>query len=238
MDRCPHCGYRLEGGESSCPLCGTEVGSSGEEERPAVGDGEAPVPWEDPDEPFAGALWRSWTRSLLSPGRFFSRISGRVTFLRPLLYFLVMTVTGAFFVLLWEALLGAPYGVGEGREAFPLLRFFLSPFVGLLGLGITTLLCHLVVLLVAPGRRGVGATARVLCYSSGPSLLLAVPFVGVAAAAIWTLVLEVVGIRAVHRTTTLRAVAVVLGPILVGALVAGAVLLAAVAVGPEPPLLR
>lgn len=235
MQRCPHCGYDVELDASACPLCGSEVvpGDGGA----AAGAGEAAVPWEDPEEPFLAALGRSWTLSLLSPGRFFSRISQRVTFFRPLLYFLVMTVAGSFFALLWDALLGTPYGGGEGAGAFPLLQFFLSPFLGLLALGITTLLYHLLVLLVAPRRRDLGATARVVCYSAGPSLLLVVPFLGIPAAAIWTLVVEVVGIRVVHRTTTGRALGVVLGPILLTALFVGVIVFVAVAAGLElPPL--
>jgi hypothetical protein len=153
---------------------------------------------------------------------FFRRIDHGASMARPILYFLLVSVTGAFFHLVWQAVLYVPMmgqAAAYGGEAY-VIQFFAAPFVVLVGLGFQTLILHLFVLMLASERRGIGSTARIICYASGPVLLSIVPFVGALAGAIWGLVLQVVGIREVHRTSTGRAVVVVLAPIILAFLAA------------------
>lgn len=225
---CPHCGHESE--EEVCPLCGTELpaggrsGTAGAAPRAAPGpargssadteEGE-PVAWEDPAVAFPANAWRSWRESLLEPTSFFRRIDHGASMARPILYFLLVSVTGAFFHLVWQAYLYVPMmgqAAAYGGDAY-VIQFFAAPFVVLVGLGVQTLILHLFVLMLAPERRGLGSTARVICYASGPALLTVVPFVGAVAGGIWGLVLQVVGIREAHRTSTGRAVVVVLAPV-------------------------
>lgn len=213
-DRCPHCGHETEA--DRCPLCGSRVSGASEDSPsggPAARAGGG-VAWEDPDVPFPADLWRSWKESLFAPTAFFGRVARGGYFGRALLYFLLMTVAGAVFVLLWQSTLPLAPGPGAS-EALPgwwrpEVRFFLAPFVALVGLGLTTAIYHLGALALAPERRGLGATARVVCYSAGPSVLAALPFLGSLVGGVWTLVLQVVGLREVHRTSTGRAILMVL----------------------------
>lgn len=222
--RCPHCGHETEA--ATCPLCGSDVAGD-----PGPGaDGPRPVPWEDSSVAFPDDLVRTWRSSLFEPAGFFARLTGRGSFARPLLYFLLVTVAGAVFTLVWEyapILPGAgpdgPMGIGPG------VFFFLTPFVALVSLAVSTLFYHLAAVVLAPDRRGMGATARVLCYAAGPSVLAAIPIVGGLAGLVWTWVLQVVGLREVHRTSTGRAVIMVFWPwLLVVLLTAGLVALALV----------
>lgn len=229
---CPHCGHESE--EEVCPLCGTDMPAGGERSSPgsagrdvsgrsatSPGDG-GPVAWEDPGLGFPLNAWRSWRESLLEPTSFFRRIDHGASMARPILYFLLVSVTGAFFHLVWQAYLYVPMmgqGAAYGGDAY-VIQFFAAPFVVLVGLGFQTLILHLFVLMLAPERRGMGSTARVICYASGPALLSIVPFVGALAGGIWGLVLQVVGIREAHRTSTGRAVVVVLAPVILAFLAA------------------
>lgn len=219
---CPRCGF--ETGADVCPLCGSRMTGAGEgsgsgrsgpagtanrADRPA-----ARVAWEDPDATFPLDAWTTWRESLLEPASFFRRVDPAAPLSRPVLYLLLVTVVGAFFHLVWQAFLyvpmmgdAAPYGGG-----LHLIQFFAAPFSALFVLAVQALVLHLFVLVLAPEHRGIGSTARVVCYASGPAVLLAVPFVGGLAGWIWSVVLQVVGIREVHRTTTGRAVVVALGP--------------------------
>lgn len=224
--RCPHCGHETEA--ATCPLCGSDVAV---EPGPDAEGGPAPVPWEDSSVPFPDDLVRTWRSSLFEPVGFFARLSDRGTFARPLLYFLLATVAGAVFTLVWEyapILPGAgpdgPMGIGPG------LFFFLTPFVALVSLAVSTLLYHLGAVVLAPERRGMGATARVLCYAAGPSVLAVIPVLGGLVGLVWTWVLQVVGLREVHRTNTGRAVIMVFWPwLLFLLLTAGAIALALLA---------
>jgi hypothetical protein len=88
----------------------------------------------------------------------------------------------------------------------------LAPIAGAVGVFLTALLTHLLVVLVAgSGHSGFGATFRVVAYSSVTSLVGWVPFVGWIAS-LYRLYLATVGIREMHATTTGRALLVVLLP--------------------------
>jgi hypothetical protein len=116
-----------------------------------------------------------------------------------------------------------------------LLGFFLTPFVVLIALGFVALLQHLFAVLLAPRRRGLGATARVLCYAGGIGLLTGIlpPAFGPAGVApgivgglymlayasivisvqVWYVIVSVLGMREAHSVSTGRAAAIVLLPI-------------------------
>lgn len=234
MPACPHCGHEAGSSATECPLCGTPLARGGGEapgagrERPgergaraggagredrAVG-GE-PVPWEDPGRGFLEGFLATWRESLFDPESLFGRVRDRGSIARALLYFLLVTVVGAFFTLTWQAVwisvleMGAYARAGEATVVGPVFSFFVSPFLALVGLLMATVVYHVAALVVAPDRRGMGATARVVCYAAGPSVLAVVPLVGALVGAVWTLVLQVVGLREVHRTGTGRALVMV-----------------------------
>lgn len=246
MPSCPHCGFETSGDRRSCPLCGSELRGGGEDGRGDVagrgpgddgGSGDAAVAWEDPGRAFPSNLWQTWRESLLAPASFFPRLDHRAPLLRPVLYFLLVSVASAFLSLLRDATVGAPLlpgGAGASGEA-RLLGFFLTPFVSLVWLAMASLVYHFFVYLLASERRGLRATARVLCYGAGPGVLSAVPVVGPPVALVWVVVLQTLGIREAHRTGTGRALGVVLGPLLLAFALALAVVLLAYLAMPELP---
>jgi hypothetical protein len=221
---CPHCGYEIDGVQT-CPLCGSHMHAGSSTETGTVGSdsvrsgpGSGTPPWEDARIPFPNNLIATCQKSLVEPTRFFDGIRYDAPAARPLLYFLVLTVMGAVFTLLWQALELEPVSVFEGavediRGPSALIQFFLSPFLGLLGLLLWSLILHLFVLMFAPNRRNLVTTIRVVCYSAAPLIFLVVPYVGSWVAQLWMLVLQVFGVRAAHRTTGGRATAAVLIPI-------------------------
>jgi hypothetical protein len=202
-----------------------------------------PVAWEDDSVPFPANLGLTWWDCLTSPDRFFSRLSWEGTVARPILYYVIVAILGGMLSLFW--LVWSPWGaanqLGLTLEQ-QLLIFFLTPFAVLLALGLATSIQHLFVLMLAPERRGFGATATVFCYSSGVGLLTAVlpPAFGFGAAPgglfgsvylvvysmlafavqLWYVAVLVFGMRRAHSTTTGRAIAIVLLPIGVGFAVA------------------
>ncbi len=219
---CPHCGFE-SGTGTACPLCGTRFATT------ADADGSSPqgMPpaWEDPQARFPANLLATWLQSLFDPATFFGRLPYGASLARPILYFLIITVLGAFFEFWWDSLgvvarypLAGLYEEALWSETSALMGFFLSPFVGMIALFVWSLVLHLFVLMLAPDRRPFGATLRVVCYAVGPNLFTVVPFIGFLVGAVWGLVLQVVGMREAHRTSTGRGVAIVLLPMLIAGL--------------------
>ena len=88
----------------------------------------------------------------------------------------------------------------------------IAPIAAAVGLFLTALVTHLlVILVVGSGHSGFGATFRVASYSSVTSLLGWIPFIGWLFS-LYRLYLATVGIREMHSTTTGRALLVVLLP--------------------------
>lgn len=226
--KCPHCGYDADPGQEECPLCGTPLDGSDEwpgtepdaaatpsaEEEAGTGEGPARelTPWEAGGG--IGALVDSWWESLSEPRRFFSRVDWDGGWESPVLYYLLFVVIGAGLGSLWSALLMPAFVSALGVENLVpspsggvlLRQFFLSPFRALFSLAVFAGAAHLVLTLLADRPRRFRATARALCYSVGPQMLMVVPFLGGLAAVIWSAVLAVVGVRTAHRTSTGRVV--------------------------------
>lgn len=211
-----------------------------------------PIAWEDEEAPFPANFGLTWWDCLGSPERFFSRLSWSGPFSRPLLYFLVVGILAAALGLFW--FVWGPWGAAEEYGLtleLQLLSFFLTPFALLVGLGLISLVQHFFVLLLAPHRRGLGATATVLCYGSGVGLVSAVlpPAIGLAgpvagvfravyvvlwvmltlAVQVWYVVVLVIGMRQAHSTTTGRAAAIVLLPLAIGLVLIVVLVITAVA---------
>jgi len=217
-----------------------------------VNPAERPVPWEDESVPFPANLGLTWWECLVSPDRFFARVSWEMPFVRPLLYYLILTILAGLLGLFW--FVWGPWGAAEELGLtleLQLLSFFLTPFVVLLVLGFVSLVQHLFVVFLAPGRRGLGATATVLCYASGVGLVtaalppalgftgpvpgmlgatyLAIYFMIALVAQAWSVVILVIGLRRAHSTTTGRATAIVLLPMAVGLVFIVALVIVAIA---------
>lgn len=235
MPTCPGCGFEAEAGRDDCPVCGRRLSEAGGGEAAApsprgAGPGredatpppEGRVAWEDASVPFPRNLVETWTESLFRPVALFRRLSPETSLVRPVLYLLLVSVAGAFLNLL-AAAAGLHRPMLEealGVDGAPLLQFFAAPFSALLGLLVGTLVLHLFVRLLVDGARRMGATARVLCYASGPGVFAFLGSAGGVAGLLaslvvmaWTLGLQAVGVREVHGTSTGRSVLVVLGPI-------------------------
>lgn len=256
MATCVHCGAEVDPAGARCPECATPLPAREDPDLPGPGNdpagtgaaaarGRAPsqpttVAWEDPAAGFPRSLLDTWRTSLFEPGRFFRSVPWEDSLARPVLYYLIVAVVGAAFTLWWNALgvavglplEGAGAGLGLSAGADAVVQFFITPFAALLGLGFWSLVLHVFVLLLAPERRGIGATVRALCYSYGPAVFSIVPVVGALVGLVWTVVLQVVAVREAHRTTQARAAAIVLLPLgLMAAAFAFLVFVAVVLVG-------
>ena len=83
-----------------------------------------------------------------------------------------------------------------------------------LGIFISSAILHIFVFIVG-GRNGVGQTTKAVIYGYTPNLVLGwIPLVGLIGS-IWSVILNIIGIREYHETSTKRAVLAALLPIII-----------------------
>lgn len=184
---------------------------------------------------FFPAFRQTWLAACFRPTEFFESV-GNSQNLTPALFFGVLVVWVGYFALgLWLVLLFAMVGgvsvlMGEEEVAKEMamqqeVSVGILVFLGLVGwlpvlLGIVLrgLLVHLFLLLFGGGKQEHVTTLRVVAYAYAPALFFVIPCLGPCAAPIWwcwSLVLEIIGLAAAHRTEKWRSALAVLIPTVV-----------------------
>jgi hypothetical protein len=173
---------------------------------------------------------------LLNPVNFYRGVPRQGNFLSPVLFAaicsLISAVIGGILGFILRVALGNAVGGSFGRLVSTIIG---APIGTIIGLFIGAAIYHLLVLLIVrPRHEGYEATFKALAYASAVnvfSFLAFIPILGilvVIAIGIYNVVLTVIGIREMHATTTGRAVAVVLIPVVIF-LILGILLFAAIA---------
>jgi hypothetical protein len=186
------------------------------------------LPFEEPDRPFFSGLVETLKLLITDPTTAFRQMSLTTDIWRPLVYGVLISWVASLVGYLWSlaiqaSILGVLAGIEGMQEIAPMFAFgvgfgavglLLAPVVFVIQIFIYSLIVHLCLMLVGGDREGLGATFRVACYSKTTQLALIVPFVGGIIALVWGLILCIIGLTEAHRTTTGKAVAAVLLPVL------------------------
>lgn len=183
-----------------------------------------PLPWEDPTFPPLEGLYETVKLVLFHPREAFSRMSFSVSLAKPILLAVILGWVGALAAQLYNwvfqsTLASVLPGIFQRKElftakAFGLLAVVSAPVWILLGLGVATVILHLFLLLYGGAGRGLEATFRTLAYSHVTQVLQIIPLVGGLVGIFWWLAIVIPGLATVHRTTTGKAAAAVLTPII------------------------
>jgi hypothetical protein len=210
-----------------CPNCGAEVRV--ESEPPLQG---APV--DTLEGGWASAYIQTIKISLTKPTRFFEGIDKVDGYWRPLVFALINSMIVAVLVaayqlgfqtiiaganVAWTAnvlepmstLLTAPLAL---MIVFAVIIIFVPVFTAL-GLLLTSAIYHLCLIILGAANRPFVQTFRVACYATGPQLLQILPVAGGMIAAIWQVVLTIMGLKIVHRTTYGRTILAVFLPLMI-----------------------
>lgn len=179
--------------------------------------GELP-PFED-REAYGGffpALFQTCVGACFRPAKFFDLV-GNSQNLRPALIFGVLVGwVGIICSTLWRCVLQALLllMMSQKQEKVKVLAQLVGELLlaGLFGwlftllvIFIYGLILHLFLKILGGANQGLTMTLRVVSYAHAAQIFAAVPFVGATIAVIWTLLLCISGLAAVHRTGTWRA---------------------------------
>jgi hypothetical protein len=160
---------------------------------------------------------------LLEPSKTFDASKGD-TLNEALKYYVLLAVIFSALLALLFAIAATLFGSMMGRfgmllgtgagMAGALVIFVMFLVLWIISAFVSGAILHIFVYIVG-GRKGISQTIKAVMYGSTPSLLLGwIPFINYLAW-IWSLVLEILGIRQLQELTTGRAILAVLIPIII-----------------------
>jgi hypothetical protein len=195
--------------------------SGGAPPPPAV----QPLPWEQIGHPALEGLYETAKLILTAPSQAFARMSLTGTLGKPLTYAIIFGWVGIIANQIYSiALRGAMMGFLSGLPGYNSKLMFgfpifvsvglmvVAPLFVLIGVFVWSAILHLFLMLVGGANNGFASTVRVVCYAGTVQVLQVVPFCGGMIAAIWGLVLYIIGIAIAQRTSQGKAALAVLLP--------------------------
>lgn len=185
-----------------------------------------PLPWEQPGYPALEGLYETAKLVLTAPSQAFARMSLTGTLGKPLLYAVIFGWLGiiasqayslAFRGVIHNVLSGLPGYSSRLAFGLPVAAtvgiIVLAPIFVLLGIFIWSAIVHLFLMLVGGANTGFTSTVRVVAYSSTVQIVQVIPLCGGTIAAVWALVLYIIGLAIAHRTTQGKSALAVLLPL-------------------------
>ncbi|MEE9555289.1 MAG: YIP1 family protein [candidate division Zixibacteria bacterium] len=243
QDKCPNCGHPRQEGAAFCGNCGKPFHEQRPDdsqpppppptETPAQTEEQAEpkyVAWEDKENlGFFQGLLNTWKDSVFSPDSFFSKLPYRGGIGSPLLYALIVSWIGIAIEQVWSLLFSgmiydviseyAPYedfmfatGLQTGFSFMYVV--FVAPILVIFSLFVTSGILHLIMLIFGWAKRDFEATFRAIAYAHGPILFYAIPMCGGLIGIIWTIVLSIIGLKHMQKTTGGKAALVYFLPII------------------------
>jgi hypothetical protein len=190
---------------------------------PPASDARTGPPWEQ-EGPFFERFATTAYAVLMSPVEFFSTMRRHGGLGAPLIFGIVGSLVGGVATVIYQLLLsmiGAGFGGPDAVREQMFAHLFSTgcvlvvlPFAGVISMFVAALIYHLMLMLLGGARFGFETTMRVTAYTSGAmGLLQLVPFCGSLIAAVWTIVVSIVGLARAHEISTGKAAAAVLLPV-------------------------
>jgi hypothetical protein len=195
-------------------------------------------PWPPAEGASAtGAFVQSWQGATFQPATFFRALTERTSLGSALLYYLPLGILIAGAELFWS-IVRAPAVEQDSMLSTiatldaawnPLVLFLLSPLRLLLELFVSAAVTHAVLKLFGGATRDYGTTARVFAFAYSPMLFGVIPLIGSFVGFIWMVPVAIIGVREAQRTTSGRAAAAVLIPVIAALVLLGLFYLASAA---------
>lgn len=240
--QCPNCSSKFQSatfGLVICPSCNTQVKIESVSVNGCAWDRAVKGGWVD-------AFIQTIKRALMLPEAFFSEVAGGTGWIRPLIFativYMIIFASAAAYQAGFQGL-AMSFGIGSQiKNAFipamalsiplyimvvVLIVIVAIPFGTVFLLLVQSAICHVCLMIVGGASRDFMATFRTACYAASPQVLGLVPLIGGIVAPIWQMVLLVIGLKVVHKTTYGKTLLAVFLPTL---LCCGAFILVAIAI--------
>lgn len=218
---CPHCGKEISENQAFCQFCG---GATAVQAAVIPGTGRSKTAWEDERTQWTfGGLLATLKGSLFKPSEFFRTMNVTGGLTGPMLYAMIVGMAGIMMLYFWQIALRDTYPAGlssslQGAHMFSGVGMgvmaVVTPFAIIAGLFLGSGMLHLLLLMVRGSKNGFEATFRVVAYAYGSNIFMAVPFCGGFLAALWNIVVVIIGLKEAHGTSGGKAAFAVLFPLI------------------------
>ncbi len=225
---CPRCHQRFEFSvvEKDVDLVTRETerktGFERLEEEPEEGYTRNGAPWENRSElGLWQGIYKTFKAVLFSPEIFFRSLTFKAGIVEPLAFGTLVGSIGSMFGLFWQLLMWSGLVLTYGESIFGqftigvilLIIMVIIPILWVAWIFVSSGITHLLLLIVRGGENGYEATLRVVSYSQATQVWSLIPFVGGTIGWIWQLVVQIIGLRYIHRTSYLRVIVAFLIPV-------------------------
>jgi predicted Zn finger-like uncharacterized protein len=197
-----------------CPRCGSKfefVRSDGE----AEGEKGLATPWERRSQlGLLQGVIATMKGVLFSPKSTFSSIPITGGWREPLAFGLLVGSIGSMFTFFWEFMAASTgflkplWGgsVSTSSHLVFLLLIFLSPLFVTADLFISSIIIHVLLLIVRGGKNGYEATFRVVAYSQATRAWSVIPLVGGIIGWMWRSIVYIIGLKEAQETSYTRVI--------------------------------
>lgn len=225
---CPRCHQRFEFSvvEKDVDLVTRETEQKTEferlEEEPEDGYTRNGAPWENRSElGLWQGIYKTFKAVLFSPETFFRTLTFKAGIVEPLAFGTLVGSIGSMFGLFWQLLMWSGLVLTYGESIFGqftigvilLIIMVIIPILWVAWIFVSSGITHLLLLIVRGGENGYEATLRVVSYSQATQVWSLIPFVGGTIGWIWQLVVQIIGLRHIHRMSYLRVIVAFLIPV-------------------------
>lgn len=185
------------------------------------------IPWEDPARTgFFDRFVETVKLLATAPAEAFARMPTAGGIGKPLTFAIIVGWIGIAVYALWMLLFGgmslpfmdqsqlgeagAAFGISAG---FAIMLMVLAPIFVIIGVFFEAAILHLMLMLVGGAARGFEATARVCSYTQAAQLAQIIPICGGLLAAVWSIIMLIVGLSTAHGITRGKAAIAVFLPV-------------------------
>jgi hypothetical protein len=195
-----------------CPKCGNRFEYL-KKEKDVEAEKRHATPWE---RRLQLGLWKGIKQTiksvLFSPKNMFSDMPVKGGWRDPFAFGLLVGSIGSMFAFFWEFFIATsgllkPFGgfsISLSPPIIFLILILISPLLVSISIFISSLIIHLLLLLVRGGKNRFEATFRVVAYSQATRIWSIFPFIGSPIGWVWRSIIQIIGLKEAHETSYLR----------------------------------
>ncbi len=179
---------------------------------------------KDKKEGIWSNIWSNFKKVMFFPKLFFLSVKD-IELKDAFIFAIFMGSIGSMFSMFWKLVILADKfpslmnilqqnSIGS-MDIIIFFSFFSIPLVVILGLIIYSFVIHIFLSAFGAAKGGIKKTFFVICYSQAPEILSFIPMLGGIIAFVWRSVLQIIGLKYIHKTSYAKVIISFLIPLFI-----------------------